>query len=136
MEGMSVGRQADSTHTDILKQCSCCGYVWQTRDGFLADPQLAVVGYQVNFDDLLLGFFLFSHLACASTIALPAGLFRDLYDGPVYTGRAAGTQDCPEYCLRESELEPCPAKCECAYVREVLQAVRRWHKETAATREA
>jgi hypothetical protein len=113
---------------EILKQCPCCGFVWPARDGFLADPQLAVVGYQVNFDELLLGFLLFSHLACGSTIALPAGVFRDLYGGPVYAGRATGTADCPGYCLRREELEPCPARCECAYVREVLQIVRGWPK--------
>ena len=136
MEGMPVGRQADSTRDDVVKQCPCCGYVWQTRDTFLDDPRLAVVGYQVNFEDLLLGFFLFNHRVCASTIALPAGLFKDLYDGPIYTDRATGTEDCPEYCLHKGELEPCPAKCECAYVREVLQAVRHWPKETASTSES
>jgi hypothetical protein len=121
--------QADGVRAGaVMKRCPCCGHVWRTRDAFLADPQLAVVGYQVNFDDLLLGFFLLSHLACDSTIALPAGLFRDLYEGPVYAGRATGTADCPEYCLRKEELGPCPAQCECAYVRETLQIVRRWPK--------
>lgn len=113
---------------DSFKRCPCCGYVWPARDEFLADPQLAVVGYQVNFDELLLGLFLFSHLACGSTIALPAGVFRGLYNGPVYASRATGTPDCPGYCLRQAELEPCPAQCECAYVREVLQIVRNWPK--------
>lgn len=113
---------------DVMKRCTCCGHLWHTREAFLGDPQLAVIGYQVNFDDLLLGLFLFDHLACGSTMALPAGLFRDLYDGPVYAGRATGTDDCPEYCLRKGELGPCPAKCECAYVREVLQIIRRWPK--------
>jgi len=111
-----------------MKQCTCCGHVWHTRDAFLGDPQLEVVGYQVDFSDLLLGFFLFNHRTCESTIAVPAGLFRDLYDGPVFSQRATGTEDCPEYCLRKSELSPCPAKCECAYVREILQIVRRWPK--------
>jgi hypothetical protein len=130
-----MDRQVDRTRAgEILKCCPCCGCVWPTRDRFLADPQLAVVGYQVNFDDLLLGFFLFSHRACGSTIALPAGVFRDLYDGPVYAGRATGTADCPEYCLRQEELGPCPAQCECAYVREVLQIVRGWPKTSPGAR--
>jgi hypothetical protein len=115
---------------DSVKQCTCCGYVWRTRDAFLGDPQLEIVGYQANFDDLLLGLFLFNHRACGSTIAVPAELFRDLYEGPVYSHRATGTADCPTYCLHKSELAPCPAKCECAYVREILQIVRRWPKET------
>jgi hypothetical protein len=131
-----VGGQTDSTHQETVKQCPCCGYVWRTREGLLADPGLALAGYQVNFDDLLLGFFLFSHLACGSTIAVPAGRFRDLYDGPVYEDRATGTQECPTYCLRKDELGPCPAKCECAYVREILQIVRHWPKEAASTGDA
>jgi hypothetical protein len=123
-------QMGDLRNEEVMKRCPCCRYVWETRDVFLSDPRLAVVGYQVNFDDLLLGFFLFSHLTCESTIALPAGLFRDLYDGPVHAGRATGTADCPEYCLRKAELGPCPAKCECAYVREVLQIIRRWPKKS------
>jgi hypothetical protein len=129
MKEMPLDRQAgDARDGGVIKQCPCCGYVWGTRDALLCDPQLVVVGYQVNFEELLLGFFLFSHLACGSTIALPAGRFRDLYDGPVYASRATGTQDCPEYCLRRAELDVCPAQCECAYVREILQIVRRWPK--------
>ena len=124
-----MSRKVDDTESgSIVKQCTCCGQLWRTRDAFLDDSQLTIVGYQVDFSDLLLGFFLFNHLTCESTIAVPAGLFRDLYDGPVYAHRATGTQDCPEYCLRKSELAPCPAKCECAYVREILQIVRRWPK--------
>jgi hypothetical protein len=113
---------------DSVKQCTCCGHVWRTRDAFLGDPQLELVGYQAEFDDLLLGLLLFNHLACGSTIAVPAELFGDLYEGPVYSQRATGTAECPGYCLRQSELMPCPAKCECAYVREILQIVRRWPK--------
>jgi len=124
-----MSRQMDDLRNEeVMKRCPCCGYVWKTRDAFLSDPQLAVVGYQVNFKELLLGFFLFSHRACGSTFALPAESFRDLYDGPIYETRATGTDECPEYCLYESELGACLAKCECAYVREILQIVRRWPK--------
>jgi hypothetical protein len=118
----------DAPNSSIVKQCPCCGRVWRTRDEFLSDPQLELGGYQVDFGDLILGLFLFTHVTCESTMAMPAELFRDLYDGPVYAQRATGTADCPKYCLRESELAPCPAQCECAYVREILQIVRRWPK--------
>jgi hypothetical protein len=86
------------------------------------------VGYQANFADLLLGLFLFNHLGCGSTIAVPAELFKELYTGPIYAARATGTAECPEYCLYASELGRCLAKCECAYVREILQIVRAWPK--------
>jgi hypothetical protein len=111
-----------------MKRCTCCGHVWHTRDAFLGDPQLEVVGYQVDFVDLLLGLLLFNHLTCGSTIAVPAGLFKNLYDGPIYSERATGTADCPKYCRYVSELEACRAKCECAYIREILQIVRQWPK--------
>lgn len=130
MAGIHPDRQAGDTQDgEPFKQCPCCGLAWPTRDAFLRDPKLIVVGYQVNFDKLLLGLFLFSHRACGSTIALPAESFRELYDGPIYESRATGTDECPEYCLYESELGACRAKCECAYVREILQVVRRWPKK-------
>ncbi len=122
-------RAGDTQDAEIFKQCPCCSRAWPTRDAFLCDSKLVVVGYQVNFEELLLGFFMFSHRACGSTIALPAESFRDLYDGPIYESRATGTDECPEYCLYESELGACLAKCECAYVREILQIVRRWPKK-------
>jgi hypothetical protein len=125
-----MSRQDDDLQVGAnVKRCTCCGHVWPTRAALLGDPQLEIIGYQANFDDLLLGLLLFNHSACGSTIAVPAELFRDLYDGPVYSQRATGTANCPAYCLRQSELAPCLAKCECAYVREILQIVRRWPKE-------
>jgi hypothetical protein len=121
-------RNEDPRRDRVVKQCPCCGYAWRTVEALLGDPQLQIVGYQANFADLLLGLFLFNHLGCGSTIAVPAELFKDLYNGPVYSARATGTAECPEYCLYVSELGACPAKCECAYVREILQIVRGWPK--------
>jgi hypothetical protein len=56
--------------------------------------------------------------------------FADLHDGPVYQTRKTGTRDCPQYCLHKDELAPCPARCECAFVREILQRVRGWPKDS------
>ena len=39
------------------------------------------------------------------------------------------TTECPEFCLHKSELRPCPAKCECAYVREIIQVIKDWPKK-------
>ena len=111
-----------------FKKCTSCGYQWKTRNDFLQDSALDLIGYQVNFDNLNLGLFLFNHLECGTTLGLAAALFRDLYDGPVYGQRHTLTEKCPEYCLRERQLDPCPAECECAYVREIIQLVRRWPK--------
>jgi len=116
-------------NTGIFKACPCCGQAWPTRDDFLEDPELKTVGYQVNLDELQLGLFLLNHQPCMGTLAIQAGDMRDLYDGPVFEERKTRSDECPEYCLYEHELERCPAKCECAYVREVLHLVVHWPKK-------
>lgn len=115
----------------MFKTCTYCGHAWRSRQVFLADPSVTLVGYQVHFEDLSLGLFLFEHAPCKSTFAVVAGQFTDLYNGPVFEGRKTGTDDCPEYCLRKEELRPCPAQCECAYVRQVLQKIVNWPKTAA-----
>ncbi len=132
---LQVSSESDhKQNRDKVLWCTCCNCSWETRDELLSDSRLQIVGYQVNFDDLLLGFILFNHLTCQSTLAVPAGLFRDIYDGPVFSQRATGNEECPGYCLRESELNACPAKCECAYVREILQIIRNWPRAENQTR--
>lgn len=112
----------------IFKTCTSCKRIWLTRADMLGDPAVTVVGYQVNFDDLMLGYFLFNDEQCGTTMAVPAGLFAELCGGPIFDDRRTGKDDCTGYCLHEDELRPCPAKCECAYVRDVLQAIRNWPK--------
>jgi len=111
-----------------FKSCTCCHTEWDSREDFLTDPQIDLVGYQVNFGKPRLGYFLFNHLICKSTLALKAGLFVELYDGPVFGERRTGSDTCRGFCLHPSELSPCTEKCECAYVREVVQILRRWPK--------
>jgi hypothetical protein len=111
-----------------FKKCTTCGHLWPSRKDFLEDAATDLIGYQVNFDNLHLGFFLFNHLACGTTLGIPAGKFKDLSKGPVYSEKLLGTKQCPEYCLHENQLDPCPAKCECAYVREIIQTIRNWKK--------
>jgi hypothetical protein len=111
-----------------FKVCTLCGETWKNREAFLADPCVRVIGYQPYFQDLEAGMFLFNHDACRTTLAIDASRFTDLYRGPMFTARKTGTEDCPGYCLRTSEVRPCPAECECAYVRDVLDMVARWEK--------
>jgi hypothetical protein len=112
-----------------FKKCTLCGHRWQSRKDFLDDPATDIIGYQVNFEQLDLGLFLFNHLECGTTLGIPAGNFKDLYNGPVFADRLTDTKECREYCLQEDQLASCPAKCECAYVREILQTVQRWPKK-------
>ncbi len=108
----------------MFKQCPKCKYKWQSRRDFLDDEGISVIGYQVNFDSTRLGFFLFNH-SCGTSLALQVRDFVDLYDGPLYHQRMTGSEDCPGYCLHQNNLDPCPAECECAFVREILQILRR-----------
>ena len=111
-----------------FKKCSCCSSPWFDRDEFLRDISIQLIGYQANFIDLELGYFLFNHMTCKSTIAIPADQFRDLYTGPVFAARMTGSESCPGYCLQEAVLDPCQQKCECAYVREIMNIIREWPK--------
>ena len=105
-----------------------CGEEWTERDDFLSDPATQITGYAAHFKDLELGLFYFNHTSCKTTMALQASLFTDLYDGPVFEERKTGSDVCPGYCLKQAETRPCPAECECAYVREVLDRVSLWSK--------
>jgi len=86
-----------------------------------------LIGYQSDFKELEAGLFLFNH-SCKGTLAIEAGEFADLYDGPIFSGRAIGSYECPDYCRRKDKLKPCTVKCECAYVREIMQIVKDWAK--------
>ena len=110
--------------------CPMCKERWMTREALLSDPRLVVVGYQADLESLETGLFLFNHRAprCGTTLAIEAGSFVDLVAGPIYTSSLTGTDECPDYCLTPGELRPCPAECECAYVRDVLQVIRNWKK--------
>ena len=111
---------------NAFKICSACSNPWFTREEFLRDADVHLIGYQANFIDLELGYFLFNHMTCKSTIAIPAGLFSDLYTGPVFAARMTGSESCPGYCLQEAVLDPCQQKCECAYVRRIMNVIREW----------
>lgn len=110
-------------YNNLFKTCPNCGFEWNTRDHFLLDPTLEIIGYQVNFIELTSGLFYFNH-DCRGTLTIRAGAFKELYDGPLLKTRATGSEECPGYCLHKEELGPCPAKCECSYVREIIKTIK------------
>jgi hypothetical protein len=117
----------------VFKRCTVCQRSWPDRDGFLSDPALVLIGYQVNFDDLEAGLLLFNHMVpgCRTTLAIDAAAFSELYDGPVFEERKTGTAECPGYCRHRDDLSPCPAQCACAYLREILPLIQQWPKRAA-----
>jgi hypothetical protein len=116
-----------SSSSDCFKKCPKCGFVWPFRDDFLSDPDIVIIGYQADFKALSAGLFYFNH-SCKGTMALHAGLFEDLHEGPIFEARATGSEACPEYCIHQDELRPCPLECECAYTRDIIQVVKKWRK--------
>ena len=104
----------------MFKSCNVCKYIWYSRQDFINDRDIEIIGYQANFTKLEAGFLYFNH-RCKNTIILSTNRFVDLYDGPIFKEAKTGTDECPEYCLNKEELRPCPAKCECAYIREIIQ---------------
>ncbi len=110
-----------------FKSCPACKHVWKTRKEFLEDSNVWIVGYQVHFKDLTEGLFLFNH-SCKTTMATRASSFIDLYRGPMFADRLTGTDECPGHCLVEHELRQCPNKCDCAFVREMIQIIKTWPK--------
>jgi hypothetical protein len=123
--------QSDRVAVAPFKQCNCCGASWQTRAEFLADPGVMLIGYQSHFEELATGLFLFNH-ACGTTFAVEVGAMRDLYTGPVFRDRVQGSEACLGLCNRRESLDICPLQCECAFVREIMQVIRRWPKHRAA----
>ena len=113
-----------------FKACPMCGFSWQTRDEFLSDEHAQIIGYQACFERLKTGCLLFNH-TCEGTFALMVSDFSDLYEGPVFQARKTGTDECPGHCLQREELAPCPAMCECASVREIIQVIKNWPKKRA-----
>lgn len=121
---MSPSENTAGTATQF-KVCTVCDTEWCSRDSFLGDHDIELVGYQVHFEVLTAGLLYFIH-SCEGSLAFYVDDFMDLYNGPVFTERATNGDDCPGHCLHKDNLEPCPAKCECASVREVLQIVKTW----------
>ena len=85
-----------------FKTCSKCGFVWPEKASFLSDPNLRMIGYQADFEELMAGTFLFDHI-CGTTLAIMADDFQDLYDGPMFTERLEGTKGCEGYCLHKDD---------------------------------
>jgi len=115
----------------MFKKCPLCEHPWKDRETFLADPDVEIIGYQASFDEIQDGLFLFNHL-CRTTMALEVMRFDDLYKGTRYDMTLTGTDECSGYCLDMNELSVCSAECKHAYIRYIIQIIRKWPKESQA----
>lgn len=113
----------------MFKQCRKCGVSWPSRDAFLKDASIEVLGYQVFFDDLKEGMILFNH-SCNTTMAIHTQHFLDLYDGPFHSGRKPDGRQCPGRCVNENILSPCSPECRCAFISDLLKIIREYRFQT------
>ncbi len=111
----------------LFDRCPSCKTAWATRESLLADPGVRLIGYRSCLADLLVGVFLFHH-RCEEIVTIHVSEFADLYDGPMFHTPQTGGEKCRGYCLRVEELRPCPAQCECAFVREIANLISNWPK--------
>jgi hypothetical protein len=107
-----------------FKECALCKIRWATRSKFIYDPEIRLIGYQINVKDIENGLLLFNHLLCKNTLALEVRHLADMYDGPLYKENKYDSKECPSYCLNQNSFEPCPLECSCAYIREIMQIIR------------
>ncbi len=116
-----------------FKICPMCSNHWEMLEDFLSDHELELSGYQVSFIDLKGGLFYFSHTkpGCGTTLAIPVNEFTGLSNRPMLASQGKQSKCCPELCVRKNDLEPCPVECECSWVREIMQIIRNWKKQTA-----
>ncbi len=120
---MAIENSAD--RGDPFKTCNVCKTSWISRDQFLDDPEVRLIGYQPDFSILELGYLLFNHDKCNNTLAMHVKKFKSLHEGEIFTEMKHGSEDCKSYCLEESNLDVCPVKCKCRYVRDLMQVLKK-----------
>jgi len=114
-------RQDQHSQTETsFRTCSKCGFEWKSRQQFVDDTEIVIIGYQTNYVDLVPGFFYFNH-SCKGTLTIRANAFEDLYGGPIFEKNRKESELYPSYCLRRKGSRHCPVKCECAYVEKIIR---------------
>lgn len=110
-----------------IKTCAMCSTDWPDLESFVTDPQLQIVGYQARFDRPNEGIVLVTHMrpGCRTTLGITVEQLRTLYSGPEHTRRMTGAAECKGLCLENGCLEDCEAPCQMAWVRRIIQFMRR-----------
>lgn len=116
--------------------CSTCGKQWQSRDQFVDDPNIKIIGFQVNLEAPDNSLYLFNHNqpedSCGSTISIHVSHFLDMYDGPIYNEIKFGSETCRKHCFKINDMERCNNSCRNAVAREVMIQIlerQKSHKE-------
>ncbi len=108
-----------------FKICPKCAYTWKSRDDFLGDSSVCLVGFQGNFKENEPGHYLFNHILvgnhCDTTLAVEVEAFLSLYKGNMFTEIKFGSPTCEEHCGNVADLGQCPVECKNAVSRKIMQ---------------
>lgn len=109
-----------------FKICTNCSFHWDSLLDFIRDKNLELNGYQASFNDAHEGLFLVTHnvAGCGTTLAIPAGSLKSLYNGPEHTIHMAYTERCDGHCMYEDDAELCSNACDMKWARDILQILR------------
>ena len=107
----------------MFKECYKCRFQWPTREDFLKDSAVEILGYQVFFEDLKKGMLLFNH-SCGTTTAVHISQFLDLLDTPSSLERHPDGRDCPGRCQTRNIMNPCSPDCRCAFISRLINRIK------------
>ena len=103
-----------------------CGETWKTRDEFLRDKNVRILGYQPDFINHKYNHFLFQHRVkgCGDLFGIRASDFSDLREKECPNELCFGHDDCPGYCIDAFDLRVCSITCRNASDRKVASKIR------------
>ncbi len=116
----------DYTESEVFKTCSLCETEWGDLVTFVRDEELTLKGYQPKFGSPENGLFLLTHSCegCGSTLAIKAGMLKELHGGPFYDDLNVGKDGCERHCINQNSFEPCDQECSMRWVRDILQILK------------
>ncbi len=113
--------------SEMFKLCNKCKTEWKSRDDFLNDPNIAMIGLMADNDNYKRGVYLFNHRLpddrCNTTIGFFVDNFLDMYSGETYDQLKMGMDECSGHCVKINELENCSVHCRNAIAREIMQEI-------------
>jgi len=120
---------------DPFKMCPKCAYTWKTREDFLEDPSICLIGFQASFEETESGYYLFNHSLrgnpCDTTLAMEVEVFLSLLTRTMFTDIKAKTPICEMHCSSVEDLSQCPVECKNAFAREIMQTFSQCNLEDA-----
>lgn len=113
------------TEQTRFRKCGC-GKSWKTRNAFLRDRNVKIVGYQPDFINHKYNHFLFQHKVkdCGRFFGVRASDFGDLRQRKCTDEICMGKEQCPGYCLSALDLRVCSVTCRNASDRILASKIR------------